>query len=230
MTFGWGGGAPVAISFVVRPSRNDDFDDVNRTWRCSALNVPGAAVEDIYSGEKVDSAHYEVLGDKTIRWLPKEVPERIGVAVKLTEALSLGAETEKWKKIAIIVPVITALIGAIGAYVSQQHGGGSNGSSGAAKPTITIVSSSLLASGASCVDPVKSQKKLADFCRGHPQCVIDSAIESYCDPPGVSPNDGKWMFSVSANCGENSAALSHSAPGGTKIKIDCGPPASISRQ
>jgi hypothetical protein len=79
------------------------------------LNVPGAEVEDIYvEGTRVDRAKYEVLPNHSIiRWIPGDRPPRATASLKLTKALSLGAETDKWKRLAIILPVIATVLAAV---------------------------------------------------------------------------------------------------------------------
>lgn len=101
------------IVFSIRLT-SDDWDEVMHGWRCPALNVPGAVVEAIYvEGSRVDTARYEVLTQNTlIRWVTSDQPPRVVASIKLTEALSLGKETERWKRLAIILPVVATLIAA----------------------------------------------------------------------------------------------------------------------
>lgn len=83
-------------------------------WRCHALLVPGAVVEALYvEGNRVDTARYEVLTPNNfIRWIFPDQPQRVAASVRLTEALSLGKETERWKRLAIILPVTATLVAA----------------------------------------------------------------------------------------------------------------------
>jgi hypothetical protein len=102
------------IAFNIRLAEAD-WEDTMSGWRCSALNVPGAEVEDVYvEGARVDRAKYEVLPSHSIiRWIPGDRPPRATASIKLTKALSLGTETEKWKRLAIILPVIATVLAAI---------------------------------------------------------------------------------------------------------------------
>ena len=102
------------IVFSIRLT-SDDWDEVMHGWRCSALNVPGAIVEAVYvEGTRIDTARYEVLIQNTfIRWIASDQPPRVAVSIRLTEALSLGKETERWKRLAIILPVLATVLAAI---------------------------------------------------------------------------------------------------------------------
>jgi hypothetical protein len=102
------------IAFNIRLAEAD-WEDTMSGWRCPALNVPGAEVEDVYvEGARVDRAKYEVLPTHSIiRWIPGNRPPRATASIKLTKTLSLGAETDKWKRLAIILPVIATIVAAI---------------------------------------------------------------------------------------------------------------------
>ena len=92
----------------------EDWDEAMHGWRCQVLNVPGAIVEAVYvEGSRVDSARYEVLTQHTfIRWIASDQPQRVAASIKLTETLSLGKETERWKRLAIILPVVATIVAA----------------------------------------------------------------------------------------------------------------------
>lgn len=92
----------------------DDWDEAMHGWRCQVLTVPGAVVQALYvEGNQIDCGRYQVLSDLTfIRWMAPDQPERIAASIKLTEALSLGKDTEKWKRLAIILPVAATIIAA----------------------------------------------------------------------------------------------------------------------
>ena len=102
-----------------------DWDDTLRGWRCPPLAVPGAVVEALYvEGNRVDSAKFEVLKEHAvIRWTPADQPQRVAASVSLTEDLTLGTETDRWKKLAIVLPVVatiaSATIGALATYFSK---------------------------------------------------------------------------------------------------------------
>jgi hypothetical protein len=78
------------------------------------LGVPGAVIEALYvDGDRIDPAKYEVLAQHgLIRWTPPNQPEHATASVRLTEELTLGAETDRWKKLAIILPVVATIVGA----------------------------------------------------------------------------------------------------------------------
>jgi hypothetical protein len=103
-----------------------DWDDALRGWRCPASAVPGAVVEALYvDGNRVDAAKFEVLpAHGVIRWTPAEQPNRVLASIKLTEDLTLGSETERWKKLAIVLPVaasvVTGALSAAATYFSKS--------------------------------------------------------------------------------------------------------------
>ena len=101
------------IVFTARLTE-DDWDEAMRGWRCQVLLVPGAIVEAIYvEGDRIDSARYEVLTQHAfIRWIAPNKPQRVAAFIKLTETLSLDKETERWKRLAIILPVVATVIAA----------------------------------------------------------------------------------------------------------------------
>ena len=93
---------------------NEDWDDAMRGWRCPVLSIPGAIVEAVYvEGNRVDTGRYEVLTPNTfVRWITPDQPQRVALSIKLTEALSLDSETERWKRLAIILPVVATIVAA----------------------------------------------------------------------------------------------------------------------
>jgi hypothetical protein len=93
---------------------DSDWDETLAAWRCPALQIPGAVVRDIIvDGKRIDKAEYEVLhGQAMIHWVLPDRPERIAVVLELTESLSLVSETERWKRLAIVLPVAATIIAA----------------------------------------------------------------------------------------------------------------------
>jgi hypothetical protein len=112
------------IAFTTRLTK-EDWDEAMRGWRCQVLKVPGAIVEAIYvDGSRTDSALYEVLPQHAfIRWIVPNKPERVTASIKLTETLSLDRETERWRRLAIVLPVaatiVAASISALATYYSR---------------------------------------------------------------------------------------------------------------
>ena len=103
-----------SIVFTTRLTEAD-WDDTLRGWRCPPLAVPGAIVEALYvEGNRIDSARYEVLQERSlIRWTPSDQPQRVAATIRLTEDLTLGTETDRWKKLAIILPVVATVVSAV---------------------------------------------------------------------------------------------------------------------
>jgi hypothetical protein len=93
---------------------NADWDDTLHGWRCPPLAIPGAIVEALYiEGNRADTARYEVLKEQTIvRWAPTEQPQRVAATIRLTEDLALGTETDRWKRLAIVLPVVATILSA----------------------------------------------------------------------------------------------------------------------
>ncbi len=103
-----------------------DWDSALRGWRCPILNVPGAVIDDLYvQGERIDKAKYEMLAAYgVIRWIPTEQPASATISVRLTESLTKRADTERWKKLAILLPVLASIasasISAVATYYTKQ--------------------------------------------------------------------------------------------------------------
>ena len=130
------------IVFTTRLSEAD-WDDALRGWRCPPLAVPGAVVEALYiDGNRVDSARYEVLREQAvIRWTPVDQPRHAAASIKLTEELTLGTDTDRWKKLAIILPVIATIAGAaisgFATYISRpNHDGDASSAKSPASPAV----------------------------------------------------------------------------------------------
>ncbi len=117
------------IGFAVRLTQ-DDLDPVTRAWRFPVLELPGASLKEVYAdGERVDPEKYRLVEDQ-LRWVPGDnLPE------KLTAFVSVDSESrdeilqsrdraktneDRWKKFAIIVPLITAALGAaVSLYINR---------------------------------------------------------------------------------------------------------------
>jgi len=89
-----------------------DWDSVKGGWRCPALQIPGAAVKTLYvSGSTIDPKLYEVDTDLwLIRWAKPRHPEYASVHIRAEKALSTEELTLKWKKVAIVLPVLGSLL------------------------------------------------------------------------------------------------------------------------
>jgi hypothetical protein len=92
-----------------------DWDSEKQAWRCPALEIPGATIQDIFiSGERADKRWYEILsGPAMIRWILPNPPPQIAAIISLGETLSLNSETDRWKKIGIVAPIVASLGAAI---------------------------------------------------------------------------------------------------------------------
>jgi hypothetical protein len=109
------------IVFTARLTK-DDWNAELKAWRCPALAIPKAEVGDLFvEGNRVDKEKYQVIeGPPSIRWIPPDPPDRLVAQIRLSERLSLQADTDRWKLLAIVLPplatIIVALIGAIAVY------------------------------------------------------------------------------------------------------------------
>jgi hypothetical protein len=102
------------MDFTVTVS-DDDWDVVKGGWRCPALQIPGTTVIDVYvSGSVVDPKMYDVNNELSlIRWSSNDHPKQASIHIQAQKALSTQELTLKWKKIAIMLPVIGALATAL---------------------------------------------------------------------------------------------------------------------
>jgi hypothetical protein len=122
-------------SLITFPTRltDEDWDPTLSAWRCPALAIPKAEIRDLFvDGKRVDKANYQVLeGPPAVHWVPEDRPTgRIAAQIRLGAALSLESEKDRWKKLAIVLPVVAsivvALIGPLGNYLTKSPVGGLN--------------------------------------------------------------------------------------------------------
>jgi hypothetical protein len=112
--------------FTVRLN-SDDWEQGLNAWRCPALAIPKAEVENVYlitTGKHVDKDNYVVMkSPPVIRWGGGKPPIEVTVLISLTEELSPESETDRWRKNAIIFPfvsaIIVAIIGAVATYLTK---------------------------------------------------------------------------------------------------------------
>jgi hypothetical protein len=109
-----------ATAFTVALT-DKDRDGKLGGWRCSALKIPGARVVDVlFDGLTADTRSYVIdyeLG--IIRWVRPKPPARATVVIRLTEELSTKELTLRWKKLAVIIPLITAVLAGFISYKSM---------------------------------------------------------------------------------------------------------------
>lgn len=111
-----------AIAFPVKVDKQD-LDKELGGWRCPVLKIPGAKVEDVLVlGNSVSSSCYTVNHELGIvRWVHPEPPERATIVIKLTEELSTKELTLRWKKLAIIIPIITVVLAGVFSYIQSKR-------------------------------------------------------------------------------------------------------------
>lgn len=100
----------MASSFTVTLDNKDWYADLGG-WRCPALNIPGSQVGSLFDdGSIVDDKLYRVdAKNAVIRWAAAEHPKRVVAQIDLTKELSTQELTSFWKKLALLLPLITAL-------------------------------------------------------------------------------------------------------------------------
>src|SRR6266480_3920231 len=108
------------ITFTTRLTK-EDWDGIKGAWRCTALAIPKAEVTDLFvEGNRVDKADYEVRkAPREVHWKVGNPPARVAAQIRLSEELSLESETGLWKKLAVVLPFIAALIAAAATYFSK---------------------------------------------------------------------------------------------------------------
>lgn len=122
------------IAFTVSLTPND-WDNARNGWRCPVLKIPGARVDALYAGGQIDDAWYKVdAGQEIVRWARSEdAPKAAALAVTLTKDLAPSF----WKNLAIVVPIITALITTLGAYAVTKQWPNSSGDPSTKKPAVS---------------------------------------------------------------------------------------------
>src|SRR5262245_41871655 len=94
----------------------DDWDPALLAWRSPALGIPSASVREARDpkGLPVATSMLKVdTGPARLTWNgPGKPPETITISVELGEELSPISQEKFWKRLAIVVPIITAIIGA----------------------------------------------------------------------------------------------------------------------
>lgn len=100
------------IAFRVRLT-NDDWDQELGGWRCPALRIPGSAIGDVFSGGKEINKDWYAARSEVLRWTYGKAPEEVAVSIVLTKSLSTDELTMRWRKAAVILPVIAAIVVAL---------------------------------------------------------------------------------------------------------------------
>lgn len=102
------------MDFTVTLS-NDDWDRSKGGWRCTALQIPEIQVKNIYvDGTAVDEKLYDVNTVLLlIRWSQPTHPRQAAVHLQVDKALSTQELTSRWKKLAIVLPVVGSVAAAL---------------------------------------------------------------------------------------------------------------------
>jgi len=115
------------IVFTVRLTP-DDWESGLSAWRCPAVDIPSAFIKEARgpNGQPLATSLLNIdKGPARISWKgPGARPAQITIVVGLGEKLSLVSAELFWKRLAIVVPIVTALIGALGGWISNKPGPG----------------------------------------------------------------------------------------------------------
>ena len=91
---------------------NSDWDDGLSGWRCSVLQVHGAAVSELtVMGERADLEYLAIHGEHgVVQWLHGDRPDEVSLTITLTEPLSPRAQVTRWQTLAILLPVVAVFL------------------------------------------------------------------------------------------------------------------------
>lgn len=112
----------MAVSFTTTLAQKD-WDQGIGGWRCPALKIPSATVDAIYiDGVERNLKHIKVIDDLNIvKWLESGQPDQAVLSIRIAENLSFESLTRKWKKLAIILPVVATVFAAILGPILTQY-------------------------------------------------------------------------------------------------------------
>jgi len=114
-----------AIVFATRLA-DDDWSTEQGAWRCEPLRIPGATVKDLrVDGNTIDKSQYQVRTELAmVHWVGPGRPPRVAAEIELSDELSLAKDTDRWKKLAVLLPVIgtiaAALIAGTATYLTTK--------------------------------------------------------------------------------------------------------------
>jgi hypothetical protein len=109
------------IVFTLRLT-SDDWDSGLSAWRCPAFDIPSSFIKEAFDpkGQPIAMTLLKIdKGPARVSWKGPRQPAQIALVVGLGEHLSLTSQEAFWKRFAIVVPIITALIGAFVTYVTR---------------------------------------------------------------------------------------------------------------
>jgi hypothetical protein len=177
-----------------------DWDETLRGWRCPALAVPGAVVDALYvDGNRTDSAKYEVLPEHSIiRWTPTDQPQRVTASIRLTKELTLGSETDRWKKLAIILPVAATILSAcIGAGVTLWLHSGSVGQPDPVQPRLSDLDHNTGKDRAYPLKPGQAVRQQSDIDHWYTFTIPDKNSQSVTIKMVNRFKTGAWEWALS---------------------------------
>jgi hypothetical protein len=110
---------------------SQDWDQNLGGWRCPALGIPSIVVDAMFvSGKKADTRNFEVLAEnEIIRWSASDDhPSQATVSLRINKELSTQELTSRWKKLAIVLPVVASIVVAIvSPILTHRFSGGPTG-------------------------------------------------------------------------------------------------------
>jgi hypothetical protein len=113
------------IVFTVRLTP-DDWEGGLSAWRCPAVDIPSAFIKEARDpdGQPIALSLLSIdEGPARVSWKgPGVHPPKITIVVELGEKLSLVSAENFWRRLAIVVPIITAIIGLLGGWITNRPG------------------------------------------------------------------------------------------------------------
>lgn len=196
-----------AIAFATTVT-DRDWDKEVGGWRCQALRIPGAQIDDVFvGGKRIDKAWYEVaphLG--LIRWARENRPDIATVVIKLTHELDRRELTLYWKKLAIVLPVIASIVVALITFAGTLYG--THKSSGETTSTVAPTSTSVSSSSSTTTSgPPPSPQHVIQTASATTQSVSQDDGTGRCVRFGVLKKDGTWNNPFFRIDGAKQAAL-----------------------
>jgi hypothetical protein len=109
------------IVFTLRLTE-EDWNPGVQAWNCPAFDIPSSYVKEAFGpgGQRLSSSMFKVeKGPARVSWQGPKHPSQIVVIVGLGETLSPTSQEDWWRRFAIVVPIITALIAGGATYFGK---------------------------------------------------------------------------------------------------------------
>jgi hypothetical protein len=102
----------------------EDWQDRFSAWLCPAVDIPSVLIKEAYDprGKSLGLDSFRIdKGPARVRWVGAgKAPDEVTLGLALGQKLSPVSEERFWKGIALVVPIITALIGVWGGWLIKS--------------------------------------------------------------------------------------------------------------